>query len=181
MVTEYQPSQRRQFMKTDAEALVETSLEDLGDMLEITFDSAEVDSTAKSPPTASSSSATAVSDNHEGHEHVQENANGTNFYQKDAQLLDMDFVESTPMYNGAATNVDIFASMTISSRISDTKDDISKPFASSSASVEFDNLGPGDNASAVAPSPPAPPAAAPNKRLASNIQRFLQQSQNKKD
>lgn len=197
MVTEYQPSQRRQFMKSE-EQMVETSLEDLGDMLEITFERTEDEAQEKQT--------SQYAENHNGslssHEipkasgqtvDSSDQSNRSDIQQpsipKEEQLLDMDFDFSEPQPK-AASAFDLFDSLSFTSPVASSvvpaADSTKQPIVNSAASAQKSVPVPPSPAPPSVPSAPVPvasapaPAPAPNKRLASNIQKFLQQSQQQK-
>lgn len=208
MVTEYQPSQRRQFMKTEEE-MVETSLEDLGDMLEITFERTEDETQKNQTPHAEDrkdnlssreiqkvSGETVESSGHSDRPNSQQPS-----IPKEEQLLDMDFDFSEPSPQPQAkpaSAFDLFDSLSFASSVAPVPDSTKIPTVNntapsvqkiaavplypspSSVSASASASSPPAPAPALAPAPAPAPAPASNKRLASNIQKFLQQSQQQK-
>ncbi|MFN3179997.1 MAG: hypothetical protein ACK41R_07620, partial [Thermus sp.] len=161
-------SQRRQFMKTEEE-MVETSLEDLGDMLEITFERTEDDTQENQTPQSTEdrkdnlssreiekvSVETVDSSGQSDRPTIQQPS-----IPKEEQLLDMDFDFSEPSPQPqakAASAFDLFDSLSFPS-----------PFASSVAPTPdstkipiVNNTAPSVQKSAAAPLHPTPSVSAP--------------------
>lgn len=162
-------------MRVDEKTTVETSLEDLGDMLEITFekDSKQAASPIRPESVASSSYtseahetiAVANIDDVSGVESEKVSSPQVEGSNGEAQLLDFSFADvASPQPTPV---IDIFSSMTLSP--AHTPSTILNETAT--------NITP-EAPAVVTPVPPVPPTQS-NKRLASNIQKFLQQSQQK--
>lgn len=181
-VAEYQPSQRRQMEQTES-TTIESSLEDLGDMLEITFEKGGSDSSSQLSA-APASEIVPIVENISNQLEMNLTANNRQSTQNETPLIDFDYYDASVYGETSISNVekkavydDIFSSMTFSmSSTNISSQNLPEKDVPSPNVPVVDSASPSAASITAAPAPAAPQ---PNKRLASNIQKFLQQSQQK--
>jgi hypothetical protein len=181
-VAEYQPSQRRQMEQTES-TTIESSLEDLGDMLEITFEKGGSDSSSQLSA-APAPEIVPIVENIPNQLEMNPTANNRQSTQNETPLIDFDYYDASVYGETSISNVekkavydDIFSSMTFSmSSMNISSQNLPEKDVPSPNVPVFGSASPSAASITAAPAPAAPQ---PNKRLASNIQKFLQQSQQK--